>query len=62
MDVLACAYAEIGDFASAVRQEMKAIAITTNDPQHKRWRSDRLKLFNQSKPYRMIGKEDHHSL
>ncbi|HPS56130.1 MAG TPA: hypothetical protein PLP05_11075 [Sedimentisphaerales bacterium] len=50
LDALACSYAEIGDFDSAVKYEEKAIALL-----QKNVRADfieRLDLFNQKKPYR----------
>ena len=48
MDTLAAAYAEIGDFAEAVRMEERAIAITNNAG----YRS-RLELYKKMQPFRL---------
>ena len=51
LETLAAAYAEIGDFTSAVKWQTKAIELET-DPKEKAEYQSRLKLFQQNKPYR----------
>jgi tetratricopeptide (TPR) repeat protein len=57
MDTLAAAYAECGDFKAAVEWQTKAMkAAVTNNPgnvSHANAMSERLKLYQQKKPYRM---------
>jgi len=51
LDTLAAAYAEVGDFEKAVERQEKAIQLTT-DARNKQEYQDRLKLYQQRKPYR----------
>jgi tetratricopeptide (TPR) repeat protein len=48
IDTLAAAYAEVGDFDSAIKWEEKAIELGAGDQEFK----DRLALYKQKKPYR----------
>jgi tetratricopeptide (TPR) repeat protein len=52
LDTLAAAYAEIGDFPSAVKWQAKAVALSDDDAATEDYRS-RLKLYRQKKPYRL---------
>jgi hypothetical protein len=49
--VLAAAYAETGDFASAVKSQQKVVDLTTNPANAPSCR-DRLDLYLAGKPYR----------
>jgi len=50
---LAAAYAETGDFDSAVKQQKKAIDLLTEEEEELRTDfEERLKLFQSGKPYR----------
>jgi hypothetical protein len=53
IDVLATAYAEAGDFSRAIKFEKKAIDEIANDEDVEQVddRRERLKLFEQRKPY-----------
>ncbi len=52
IDVLACAYAEAGDFEKAMKYEKTAIERTDLDNEDNLdERRERLKLFEQKKPY-----------
>jgi tetratricopeptide (TPR) repeat protein len=52
LDTLAAAYAETGDYPSAVRWQREAIAkLSAADPTRAEF-SDRLQLYESSKPYR----------
>ena len=51
LETLAAAYAEAGDFASAVKWQVKAIELEA-DPKEKEEYRARLKLFQEKKPYR----------
>ena len=52
LDTLAAAYAETGDFAKAIAYETKAIDATDeNDDDAWEQRQERLKLFQEKKPY-----------
>jgi tetratricopeptide (TPR) repeat protein len=51
LDTLAAAYAESGDFASAVKWQAKAIELET-DAKEKAEYGERLKLYQDKKPYR----------
>ena len=51
IDTLAAAYAEIGDFASAIKWQTKALELET-DAKNKEEYMARLKLYRQKKPYR----------
>jgi WD40 repeat protein/tRNA A-37 threonylcarbamoyl transferase component Bud32/Flp pilus assembly protein TadD len=53
IDTLAAAYAEIGDFDSAVKQQKKAIDLLTEEEEGPRAdMEERLKLYQSGKPYR----------
>ena len=52
LDTLAAAYAETGDFASAVQAETEAIALSDIDATTLAAMQARLMLFKQQKPYR----------
>jgi tetratricopeptide (TPR) repeat protein len=51
LDTLAAAYAEAGDFDSAVKWQTKAIELESDPKQKEEYRA-RLKLFQEKKPYR----------
>jgi tetratricopeptide (TPR) repeat protein len=51
LETLAAGYAEAGDFASAVKWQVKAIELEA-DPQEKEEYRSRLKLFQDKKPFR----------
>jgi tetratricopeptide (TPR) repeat protein len=51
LETLAAAYAEVGDFASAVKWQVKAIELEADPKEQEEYRS-RLKLFQEKKPYR----------
>jgi tetratricopeptide (TPR) repeat protein len=51
IDTLAAAYAETGDFASAVKWQTRAIELET-DRKNKDDFASRLKLYQEKKPYR----------
>jgi tetratricopeptide (TPR) repeat protein len=52
LDTLAAAYAETGDYPSAVRWQREAIAkLSPDDPTRAEF-SDRLQLYESNKPYR----------
>ncbi len=51
LETLAAAYAEVGDFAAAVKWQVKAIELET-DPKEKQDYRARLKLFQEKKPFR----------
>ncbi len=51
LETLAAAHAEAGDFASAVKWQVKAIELEA-DPKEKEEYRPRLKLFQEKKPYR----------
>ena len=51
LETLAAAYAESGDFTSAVKWQVKAIELE-QDPKEKEDYHARLKLFQEKKPYR----------
>jgi tetratricopeptide (TPR) repeat protein len=50
IDTLAAAYAEVGDFASAIKWQNKALELET-DPKNKEEYIARLKLYKEKKPY-----------
>ena len=50
VDTLAAAYAETGDFDSAVKYQTQAISLAPDGPQKAEYR-DRLKLYREKKPY-----------
>jgi serine/threonine-protein kinase len=53
VDALAAAYAEAGDFDSAVKQQKKAIDLMTEGEEHLRADfKERLRLYQSGKPYR----------
>ena len=52
LDTLAAAYAETGDFPSAVKWQARAVALATDDGATEDY-SSRLKLYRQKKPYRL---------
>ena len=51
LDTLAAAYAEVGDFASAIKWETEAIELASDTIERDELRS-RLKLFEDKKAYR----------
>jgi tetratricopeptide (TPR) repeat protein len=51
LETLAAAYAESGDFASAVKWQIKAIELEADAKEKEDYRA-RLKLFQEKKPYR----------
>jgi len=51
LDTLAAAYAEVGDFDKAVEWQEKASKLYTDADDRKKG-EDRLKLYQQRKPYR----------
>ena len=51
VDTLAAANAEAGDFDSAVKEQTKAIELTTDAKDRDEFRG-RLVLYQQKKPYR----------
>ena len=51
IDVLAAAYAEVGEFEKAVEYEEKALRLTL-DPSVREEREDRLALYKNKMPYR----------
>ena len=51
LDTLACAYAEKGDFESAVKSQMKAIELCDRDSERAAM-EDNLKLLQERKPVR----------
>ena len=51
IDTLAAAYAEVGDFASAIKWQTKALELET-DSKNKEEYLARLKLYQEKKPYR----------
>jgi tetratricopeptide (TPR) repeat protein len=51
IETLAAAYAETGDFSTAVKWQLKAIDLETNAKEKEDYRA-RLKLFQDQKPYR----------
>ena len=52
IDTLAAAYAEVGDFASALKWQTKALELET-DAKNKEEYVARLKLYQEKKPYRI---------
>jgi len=54
IDTLAAAYAEVGDFESAVKWQEKAISLIAelDRPKEKAQFEERLKLYLSSQPYR----------
>ena len=50
LDTLAAAFAELGDFASAVKWQSKAIELLADDKTKDDYRT-RLKLYERKKPY-----------
>jgi tetratricopeptide (TPR) repeat protein len=57
LDTLAAAYAETGDYTTAVRWQREAIAkLSAADPTRAEF-SDRLQLYESSKPYREDGRK-----
>ena len=55
LETLAAAYAETGDFASAVKWQTKAIELEA-DPKEKSEYQTRLKLYQEKKPFREKGR------
>ena len=53
LDTLAAAYAECGDFASALKWEKKAIELET-DATEKGEYGERVKLYQEKKPFREV--------
>ena len=53
LDTLAAAYAESGDFDSAVKWETKAIELET-DANEKAEYGERLELYQDKKPFREV--------
>ncbi len=51
VETLAAAYAEVGDFASAVKWQTKAIELEA-DPKERLEYQARLKLFRENRPFR----------
>ena len=56
LDTLAAAYAEAGDFDSALKWQAKAIALET-DAKEKAEYGERLKLYQAKKPFRETKSE-----
>jgi Flp pilus assembly protein TadD len=56
-DTLAVAYAELGDFAAAVKWQTKAIELVASDPASVQEYRDRLELYRQHKPFREPSRE-----
>ncbi len=52
LDTLAAAYAEIGDFKSAVKWSEKALAMVESDPVRTERYKRHLKSFRDGKPWR----------
>jgi tetratricopeptide (TPR) repeat protein len=52
VDTLAAAYAEVGDFASAIEWQKKAIALLTEEPRPRSDFEARLKLYESGQPAR----------
>lgn len=52
LETLAAAYAEIGDFDSAVKWQTKALDLWAQDPEFQRRAGERLDLYRSAKPYR----------
>lgn len=52
LDTLAAAYAEAGEFSSAIRTEQEALGLVPPSDPERQGYIDRLKLFKSSKPYR----------
>ena len=52
VETLAAAYAEAGDFDSAINYQNKAIELTPNDAEFVKEMKERLKLYGEKKPYR----------
>ena len=55
IDTLACAYAEMGDFDSAIRYERQAIAMGSESTYALRGFNEHLALFQQHRPARITG-------
>jgi len=51
MDTLAAAFAETGDFESAIKWQERAVSLL-HDDQNRREYEDRLRLFQSRRPYR----------
>ncbi len=56
MDTLAAAYAEAGDFQTAIIWEEKALGFVSKQPSKHLWR-ERLALYTAGKPYRDVQEE-----
>ena len=54
LETLAAAYAEVGDFASAVKWQTKAVELETDPAEQEEYRTH-LKLYQQKKPCRDTG-------
>lgn len=52
IDSLAAAYAELGDFDSAVKYQKKAIELNSSDVEFKKGAEERLNLYSNKKPFR----------
>jgi len=52
LDTLAAAYAEIGEFDSAVQWQSKALELWAHDAEFQRQAGERLKLYRSRQPYR----------
>jgi tetratricopeptide (TPR) repeat protein len=58
IDTLAAAYAEAGDFATAIESQQEVLGmISTGDPDYERFRN-RLELYKAGKPFRDGGRHD----
>jgi hypothetical protein len=55
LETLAAAYAESGDFPSAVNWQTRAIELET-DPKEKEDYKSRLKLYQDKQPFREAGR------